>query len=179
MNLVDMDEPASDTPKLAGMPRIGYLAKISDILTEQFPIPNPTTAAERVTISEAHVMKTGKKFIRMYCVKNKGSMETKSVGDVKMLEADTEIKYFYPTDEATARGMAEEFLGVDLMSLQPNRSGSQIIQTGDSRSPLNLKSFKIGWGGKSGEDYGIEFVFGHDGLIPRVYDAAIPLEPGA
>jgi hypothetical protein len=178
MDLVDMRGVQSNTP-LAGMPRLAYLAKIDDILTLQTPISNPATLAEKVTIPTAHVMKTGKKFTEAYCVKNKGMYESKSVGDIKFIASDSEVKIFVPGDEATMRGYLEEIQNADLVVILPNVGNDLKIQMGDKYSPAQVKTWKFGWGGKAGDEIGLELVFSYDGLIPRVYGAAVPLTPGA
>lgn len=178
MDLVDMRGVQSNTP-LAGLPRLAFLAKIDDILTLQTPVSNPTTIAQKVTIATAHVMKTGKKFTEVYCVKNKGMYESKSVGDMKFVASDSEVKVFVPGDSATIRGYIEEIQNEDLILILPNINDDLKIQLGDKYSPAMIKSWKLGWGGKMGDEFGAELVFSYDGFIPRVYTAAVPLTPGS
>ncbi|MFA6261078.1 MAG: hypothetical protein WC760_06400 [Bacteroidia bacterium] len=178
MDLADLTNPGTSTPR-AGLPRYAYIAKIDDILTLQAPSAAPATLAERVNIATAHVMKTGKKFIQFYCAPNKGMIETKSVGDQKFVAADTEVKLFYPGDDATTRGLLELLQNEDLIGLVPNKNDDLILQIGDKHSPAFVKSFRLTWGGKSGDEWGMEITFSYDGYSPRVYDAVIPVEPGA
>ena len=178
MDLVDIIGNLSDTP-MAGLPRLSYIAKIDDILTLQVPMAVPVTLADKVTISTAHVMKTGKKFTTLYCVKNKGMFESKSVGDMKFVASDTEVKVFIPGDTATMRGYLEEVQNADLVLLVPDMNSTTLLQVGDKFSPAQVKSHKFTKGGKMGDEYGLELVFSYDGFIPRVYTAAVPLTPGA
>jgi hypothetical protein len=178
MDLVDMTGNQSDTP-MAGMPRLSYIARLDDILTLRETAASPTTFAERVTIATAHVMKTGKKFTTLYCVKNKGMFESKSVGDMKFIASDTEVKVFIPGDTATMRGYLEEVQNADLILLVPDMNSANLLQLGDKHSPAQVKSHRFTKGGKAGDEYGLELVFSYDGLTPRVYTAAVPLTPGA
>lgn len=177
VDMVDM-VPTEGANPLPGIGQYIYLAVASEILSLKKPVAVPTTNAQIVTITEDHVMKEGKKAIRLYSVRNKGSYETKSSGGPKMKGSESTVKAFLPGDDATARGMIHNIQNRDLVLWVPNRSGF-VTQYGDEILWAQVDSYTIKSGEKTGDDVGVEIVFGTDGLIPRVYTGAIPLTPGA
>lgn len=155
-----------------------YMAPVSDILTIQKPSNAPSNYAGLVTISTAHVMKTGKKFEKIYCIRDKGMLESKGLGGLKMKASETDLKIFIPGTQAELKGFYEYIKNRDIIILAPGRDG-QIHQLGTEDLPCSLKEFNFKTGEKAGDDVGAEITFSASGEIAYTYSAAIPLTPGA
>jgi hypothetical protein len=169
---------ADGTKTNPGINQYIYMAPVSDILTVQKPSGSPTTYAASVTIATAHVMKTGKKFEKIYCIRDKGMIESKGLGGLKMKASETELKIFIPGTEASLKGFYEYIKNRDVIILAPGRDG-QIHQVGTEDLPCSLKDFTWKTGEKAGDDVGAELTFSASGEIAYTYSAAIPLTPGA
>lgn len=172
---IDYADGAKTNP---GINQYIYVAPVSYILTIQKPVSNPTTHAQMVTISTAHVMKTGQKFEKVYCIRNKGEIEAKGVGGIKMRATESELKIFVPGTKAELKGWLENVKNRDLLILVPGRDG-EIHQLGTGDLPASLKEHNWKTGAKPGDDLGLEVTFSADGEMPWTYAATIPITPGA
>lgn len=169
---------ADGTKTNPGINQYIYMSPVSDILTIQKPVSNASTYAASVTIATAHVMKTGKKFEKVYCIRDKGMLESKGLGGLKMKASETELKIFIPGTKAELKGFFEHIKNRDLIILAPGRDG-EIHQLGTEDLPCSLKEFSWKTGEKAGDDVGAELTFSASGEIAWTYAAAIPLTPGS
>jgi|NOAtaT_7_FD_contig_123_35976_length_850_multi_3_in_0_out_0_2 hypothetical protein len=169
---------ADGTKTNPGINQYIYMAPVSDILTIQKPASTPTTYAASVTISTAHVMKTGKKFEKIYCIRDKGMLESKGLGGLKMKASESDLKIFIPGTKAELKGFYEFIKNRDLIILAPGRDG-EIHQLGTEDLPCSLKEFSWKTGEKAGDDVGAEITFSASGETPYTYAAAVPLTPGS
>jgi hypothetical protein len=150
----------------------------SDILTFQKPVADPSNFAAVVNVTSALVMKTGKKFNKLYCVRNEGKASAKSAGSIKFIASENDLEILVPGSQAELKGFVEYIKNRDLILLVPHRNG-EVSMWGNQDLAASLKSFEWMDGSKPGDQQGFKLVFASDGKLPWTYTAAIPLTPGS
>jgi hypothetical protein len=150
----------------------------SDILTFPKPVADPSNYAAVVSVTSALVMKTGKKFNKLYCVRNEGKASAKSAGSIKFIASENELEILVPGSQAELKGFVEYIKNRDLILLVPHRNG-EVTMWGNQDLAASLKSFEWMDGGKPGDQQGFKLVFASDGKLPWTYTAAVPLTPGS
>lgn len=106
MNYADLAAPSGQADNMGGLTTLAYYAPIEDFLSIKKITASPTTPADLVNISAAHTFKTGKCFKKMYCTMNRGSVESKSQGDIDGKSFKQSGKLFLPGSLSAAHGFA-------------------------------------------------------------------------
>ncbi|QIP14727.1 hypothetical protein G8759_19960 [Spirosoma aureum] len=174
MNYNDLTGPDGTEVNMGGTSQIAYFARIDDILTFATPAASP---ANQYILTVAHVMKTGKKFTKVYITQDTGEVEFGSNGEADGKSFKPVFKFFYPglTDDALQfvnDSKNDKFLFIvelpDGKMLQIGARNFFATLTGNFKTTTT-----------SGRGRGTEFeVVCFTPYIYR-YAAAVPLTPGA
>lgn len=177
VDYTDMNGPDGTEDNMGGTAQVIYYAPVRDILTIQKPVNNPTTMAALAEITTAHVMKTGKKFTRLYVTMDTGEINDEPTGerDARGIKSTCKIKH--PGQTSDILGLVNQAKNDRFIFLIPLADG-KVRQLGSDQFYAEFIG-KVGTGTNSGGYRGVEGEITAFGPKLLLYTAAIPLTPGA
>lgn len=177
VDYADIDGPNGTENNMGGTAQVIYFAPVRDILTIQKPATTPTALDEYVEITTAHVMKTGKKFTKMYVTMDTGEIEDEMQGDRDARSLKSTLKFRTPGQNSDLLGFMTQAKNDRFIVLVPLADG-KIRQLGSEQFYAEIAG-KVMSGKNSSGYRGIEGEITCFGPAYLVYTAAIPLTPGA
>lgn len=170
-----ISERAPGSKRTPGLVEVLYAVK-SVLSTIATPTASPTTQAQKVTITTAHVPITDEGFRSMYISSRKSEWMFESAGDEDAKSVTMQINAFIPG--MTPEQAAFLYDDPDMIILVPNGpcGTSEYLQLGTKCDGVKIKSFKAGSKRFGGTDAkGIELVLESSQGFITFYNAAIPL----
>lgn len=170
--LIPLDFEGEDN--LPGLNR-AYVIKTKEIETEAKPIPNPTTALDKITIDGSHTLVTDAYFVPMYSTLGKGTLKFDAEGSRDFENFKVTGMLFYPSTKKEALAMATALLGQDLIIMgEENSEADHFLQVGTKKLSARIVS-SGDWGTELNGEKGITFNFEafHGKATPYIYDGSI------
>ncbi len=133
----DAAGPALLTSLLSGGSKRWWLFRKADVETFSAPAavaPGAANAAAIVTITTAHVFKTGKRMFEMYATENTAKLKVSKVGSKDSYGFKTVAEWFYPGLDATVLGMGVMAQNDQLLGIFELMNG-KLIQIGAEATP--------------------------------------------
>lgn len=180
MNYADLTGPTGQADNMGGTTQLAYYAPIEDFLSIKKIAASPSTPAQLVEISAAHTFKTGKCFKKLYCTMNRGSVESKSQGDIDGKSFKQTGKLFLPGSISAAHGFAAMVKNDNMMILveMPDSSTNGYLQVGTEMFPAKVSpnfTTATNEGGVRGYEFEFEAVTDRNYIYPAAL--AITLTP--
>jgi len=177
VDYIDIQGPSGTENNMGGSAQVFYIAPVRDFLTIQKPVSNPTTLGDIVKISTSHVMKTGKKFHKVYVTMDTGEVEDEPTGDRDARGLKSTFKFKTPGQNAELMGWLTQSKNDRFICIVPLADGT-MRQLGSEQFYAELVPKAVT--GKNSSGYrGIEGEVTAFGPAVLIYDAAVPLTPGA
>lgn len=176
MDYLDVAGPSGTEDNMGGTAQKIYFAPVRDILTIQEPTASPTALGDLVTISTAHVMKTGKKFHELYLTMDTGEIDDEPTGDRDARGVKSTLKGKTPGQSAALLGFMSQAKNDRFIVLVPLADGT-IRQIGSGQFYAEIMGKVVSAKNSSGYR-GIEWTIEGFGPRPIVYSAAVPLTAG-
>ncbi|MGB4775708.1 MAG: hypothetical protein WBP45_11075 [Daejeonella sp.] len=177
MSYKDLLGPDGSENNMGGTRQFLSYAKHSDVLTWGTPDDAPADEDDKCVIADAHAMKTGKKFNKLYVTVDTSELEAAVMGEIDGRGTKFSLKFFHPGSKKDIIRFQNEAKNDKFVFLVPLSDGT-VIQLGDE----NWCSYIVG-GFKSdktsGRGKGTEFTV--ECWMPEIfiYDAAIPYTPAS
>lgn len=175
VDFADLDFPDGGDND-AGIGSYIYLAKAKDVLTWPTLPPTPTTLAQKVTLTGNFEMKEGKKFVKLYCTRDKGDLNSDMVGEMDSKSAENKVKLFIPRTTPENVGFLEECKNTNVVAIVVERDDSMRV-VGSELLPAKLVVGKTTTGLKAGDPKGVDIELNSVGRIAPFYTGTIPLTP--
>jgi hypothetical protein len=176
VDYTDLDGPNGTENNMGGTQQVFYIAPVRDILTIQKPVASPSTLDAIVSITTAHVMKTGKKFTKVYVTMDTGEIEDEPTGDRDARGTKSTFKFRTPGQNAELLGFMSQAKNDRFIVLVPLADGT-LRQMGSEQFYAEMMGKVIT--GKNSSGYrGIEGEITCFGPTLLLYTAAVPLTPG-
>jgi len=172
----DIDGPNGTENNMGGTAQIFYIAAVRDILTIMKPVAVPTTLEAYVEITTAHVMKTGKKFTKVYSTMDTGEIDDEMQGDRDARSLKSTFKFRTPGQNSELLGFMTQAKNDRFIVLVPLADG-KLRQLGSEQFFAEMAG-KLMTGKNSSGYRGIEGEITCFGPAYLVYTAAVPLTPG-
>lgn len=162
----------------AGLASKHYYARVNDILTFPAVPDTPTSYADKVTVSDDFVMKTGKAFKSIYCTLEKGELKSEMQGGRDGKSFMNMADFYHPGTSPDLLGFMETIKNEDVVILVKEITG-QVRIVGRADLPANLES-ATGTSGKAiADEKGFTFTVKSIGGIAPVYTGVYPVPVGA
>ncbi|GAB4042216.1 hypothetical protein [Spirosoma litoris] len=177
MDHKDLLGPDGTENNMGGTEQFFYLSSQSNILTFGAPAASPTDPDDKYVITTPHTMKTGKKFITIYCTIDTSELEQALNGDIDGISFKPTFKFFYPGSAKSLIAFINRVKNDKLVIIVPLSDGT-MMQLGGAKFVAyikpNFKSDKT-----TGRGKGAEFeCYAYQPDI-MIYNAAVPLTAGA
>ena len=171
----DMTGPDGSENNMGGTSSIIYYASVSDILT--FSQASAVVGANPFVMTQAFVMKTGKKFYQLYTTIDTSEIDAATNGGIDGKSFKPSFKMHHPGFSDDAILFMNTIKNDKLIMLIPLADG-KIFQMGNDRffcyaNPA-FKSTKVSGDGRG---FDLEFMSWQPNLV--TYAAAVPLAPAA
>lgn len=164
------------TNNKAGVGIYVYVVPHEDVLTFPTTTANPTTFAADVTITDAIVLKTDKKFIKMYLTLETGSLASNMVGERDGKSHEAMLKFNYPTNKKDIVGFVKYFANTPVVAIVTEIEGGQMRVLGcDPQIPAYLEAAEITTGEKIADKKGATITIKHMGDVPPIYEGTIDI----
>lgn len=175
MDYLDVNGPSGTEDNMGGTAQFVYYAPIRDFATIQEPSANPASLDELVEITTAHVMKTGKKFQKLYLTMDTGEVDDEPTGERDARGIKSVLKGKTPGQTSALLGLMSQAKNDRFIVIVPLSDGTK-RQIGSNQFYAEILG-KIGTG-KNGSGYrGIEWTIEAFGARPIIYNANVPLTP--
>lgn len=122
----------------SGIGEMVYVALLSWFESLKSPTAPFLLAGDEVTIKDTHVLKAGKKFLRIQLAPQKNSYDANSSGDIGYARFNNEVKILVPGSYVEQHSLLKELLNKPLVALVKDSDCSMIYQIGSSCHPAYL-----------------------------------------
>ncbi|WP_234733242.1 hypothetical protein [Tellurirhabdus bombi] len=170
--------PAQET-RMGGLQQKIFAMSYEDFQTLQKPNPAATTPEGRYVIDTAHVPKTGKGFIELYCTKDMSEVNLETIGGADRNSFRGTGKFYHPGEALDVNAFANQAKNDRFVLLAPLPGKTQLIQLGNDEFQVQLKpSYATTTNSGDGRGWTFEIdVFCADMIM---YTAStIPMKPSA
>jgi hypothetical protein len=161
-----------------GLLVFAYWTLYHDIATFPKVPANPTTLAEKVTIADPFVMKTGTKFWQFQSTLLTPFLDSEGVGERDSRSAENKLTLKRAGNEDEILGWIEQVKNSDLVLIVSHINGKKRV-LGSEGLPASLEKFTIKSGGAVKDEISVTAEFMSVGRIAPFYTAAVPLTPAA
>jgi hypothetical protein len=139
MNLEDLLIENDTTDNVGGTKAQIFVVETKDIDTEGVPMSSPTTLAEKVTISDTHVLATGKKFTAIDVELDTGELQAKIAGDRGGKSVKPEVDFQLSRFNPQSLGFMKTVNNGRFIVLVPLPDGS-VVQVGSKDFPAEINA---------------------------------------
>lgn len=163
---------------MGGLTTVMYIGLSKDIATwPQLPL-NPSTYAEKVTLTGSFVMNSSAKFIEVYTTPETAKLEPENQGEVDGQSFRQKGEFLYPGTLEEAIGFAAAINNARgcIIGIDPNTGKRYVV--GSKDRPVYFKP-SVTTGGAAADRRGVKVEFWSDSFVPfAFYTGAIPLSEG-
>ncbi|MFY0628698.1 MAG: hypothetical protein JXR07_20565 [Reichenbachiella sp.] len=153
-----------------------YIARASTVLTWPTVTANPTTFAERVTITDPVVFKTDGRFYKVQCIVEKNGLQSLAQGEVGSKSTENILTFRRKGITKESLGLFEEFKNDDLVVVVPDLEGDHRI-LGTVDLPATLSEFEASTGEAVADHKHSMFKIRSVGAAAPFYEGAISETP--
>ncbi|GAB3958197.1 hypothetical protein GCM10028805_52070 [Spirosoma harenae] len=169
--------PDGTESNMGGTRQFFYFAPWGDILTFATPAANPADSDDLYNLTVAHIMKSGKKFLTMYCTIDTSSLESGSNGEIDGKSFKPVFKFFYPGSKKDALAFANLCKNDKFVVIVPLSDGTQIQLGGAFFCAYITPNFNSATTSGRGKGWEFEVMAFQPDLMQ--YTAAVPLTAAA
>lgn len=160
---------------MGGIKKLAYIGFVGDFTTIQTPADSPATYADKITISEAHVLASGKKTIALYVMYDKSGVESPTAGGRKQKSFKPKVTLMYPGNDAEIIGFTSIIKNADMLVFVEPMDGGDFIQIGSADLPATVDTATVKTGNAPDGEKGVTFDIVAPSNDPYyIYTAAIP-----
>lgn len=153
-----------------------YVARASTVLTWPTVVASPTTYAERVTITDDILFKTGGQFFKIQCIVEKNGLQSLAQGETGSKSSENVLEFMRKGISKESLGLFEEFKNDDLVAVVPDLEGN-VRMLGSEHLPATLSEFEANTGKAVGDHKHSMYKIRSVGAAAPFYEGAISETP--
>ena len=157
----------------AGIAVYVHFADHDDIETFPSVSATPLTPQDLVTVTGNFVMKPGKRFIKLYCTLETGSLASTMAGERDGRSAETLTTLYHPTNRKEIIAMLEWYKNRNIVAIVQELDG-QARLIGSEYIPAEIQNVEITTGTAITDRKGATITLRSIGRVAPVYEGTIP-----